>query len=154
MRPRYIASACLAGLPCRYDGKSKPHPLVQKLYAAGQVWPVCPEHLSGLPVPRPPAEAVQGRILLQTGQDVTEAFHQGAARALKSALASGCRKAILKARSPSCGVGEIYDGTFSGRTRSGDGVFTALLRQEGFEVQTEEDLEKARHPSCATPVRD
>lgn len=146
-RPRYVVSGCLAGLSCRYDGGSNPCPEVVKLVEAGLAVPVCPESLSGLPVPRPPCEQVQEapgedriRVLSRDGADVTAAFELGARRALDAALATGCRAAILKARSPSCGVGAVYDGTFSHRLRPGDGLWARLLREAGFSLRTEDDL--------------
>ena len=145
--PRYVVSGCLAGLACRYDGGSNPCPAVVKLVEAGLAVPICPESLSGLPVPRPPCEQVREapggdriRVLSRTGEDVTSAFERGARRALEKALASGCRKAILKARSPSCGVGEVYDGTFSHTLRPGDGLWARLLREAGFSLWAEDEL--------------
>lgn len=145
--PRYVVSGCLAGLSCRYDGGSNPCPEVVKLVEAGLAVPVCPESLSGLPVPRPPCEQVREapgkdriRVLSRSGEDVTAAFELGARRALDAALATGCRAAILKARSPSCGVGAVYDGTFSHRLRPGDGLWARRLREAGFSLWTEDDL--------------
>lgn len=140
MKQRYLASGCLVGLCCRYDGKSKPHPLLKAMYEAGEVQVICPESLSGLPVPRLPAEQKDGRVLLKSGEDVTEAFVRGAELAFLKARQSGLRKVVLKARSPSCGVGEVYDGSFTGHTMPGDGIFTAMLKEAGFEVCTEEDF--------------
>lgn len=146
-RPRYVVSGCLAGLCCRYDGGSNPSAQVVKLLEAGLAVPVCPESLSGLPVPRPPCEQVlcgpeqnEIRVLSRDGADVTAAFVLGAERALRAALATGCREAILKARSPSCGVGEVYDGSFSHRRRPGDGLWAQRLREAGFRLWTEDDL--------------
>lgn len=146
-RPRYVVSGCLAGCACRYDGGSNPCPQVVRLVAAGLAVPLCPESLSGLPVPRPPCEQCATgperddiRVLSRDGQDLTAAFARGAERALRAALAVGCREAILKSRSPSCGVGQVYDGTFSRSLRPGDGLWARLLRQAGFTLWTEEDL--------------
>lgn len=146
-RPRYVVSGCLAGLRCRYDGGSNPCAQVVKLVEAGLAVPVCPESLSGLAVPRPPCEQelrAPGqepvRVISRSGEDVTAAFELGARRALTAALASGCCEAILKARSPSCGVGEVYDGSFSHTLRPGDGLWARLLREAGFNLWTEERL--------------
>ena len=145
-RPRYVVSGCLAGLCCRYDGGSNPCPQVVRLVKAGLAVPVCPESLSGLPVPRPPCEQVREapgdriRVLSRSGEDVTAAFELGARRALEAALVVGCRAAILKARSPSCGVGAVYDGTFSHTLRLGDGLWARLLREAGFSLWTEDEL--------------
>ncbi len=140
-----LVSACLCGVHCRYDGKAKPDEEVIALLQAGQAIPVCPEQLGGLPVPRPPAEIIEGdgaavlngvaRVFNRLGQDVTEAFIAGAEETLLLARLSGAEKAILKANSPSCGAGVIYDGTFSGGTRAGDGVASALLKKNGIEVE-------------------
>ena len=145
--PRYVVSGCLAGLCCRYDGGSNPCPEVVQLVEAGLAVPVCPESLSGLPVPRPPCEQVlcgqdknEIRVLSRDGADVTHPFELGARRALEAALATGCRGAILKARSPSCGVGAVYDGSFSHTLRPGDGLWARLLREAGFRLWTEDAL--------------
>ena len=133
-----LVSACLAGEPCRYSGRDFPCPAVTVLVASGQALAVCPELLGGLPTPRPPAEIVAGRVVTVVGEDVTAAYQAGAQLALQLAWQAGCRTAILKARSPSCGCGQIYDGSFSGRLIVGYGVFAALLKMAGIMVQTEE----------------
>ena len=140
MKPQFLASACLAGLSCRFDGSARPHPVIVRLYKSGRVFPVCPESLSGLPVPRKPCEQYNGRIISADGSDVTEAFHRGAELAFARAMASGCRKAILKANSPSCGVGRIYDGSFTGTLVAGNGIFAARLLAAGFEICDESGI--------------
>jgi len=135
-----IVSACLAGLATRYDGKDGAHPEVLKLIARGLAIPVCPEQLGGLPTPRAGREIVGDRVVTKDGEDSTGAFTHGAEQALKLARLAGCTKAILKARSPSCGSGKVYDGTFSGVLVPGDGVFAAMLKAEGIQVISEEDL--------------
>jgi uncharacterized protein YbbK (DUF523 family) len=135
-----VVSACLAGLKCRYDGMEYSCVEVKKLVALGKAIPVCPELLGGLPVPRAPAEICNDRVMTADGNDVTVQFHEGAAIALKIALAVGCRSAILKARSPSCGSGRIYDGSFSGRVFQGDGIFAKMLKDAGIIVQTDEEV--------------
>ena len=134
-----LISACLLGFPCRYDGAGKADARLQALAKTRRLIPVCPEQLGGLPTPRPPAERVGERVLARDGTDVTPAFVRGAEETLRLARQLGCTTAILKARSPSCGSGQIYDGTFSGRLVSGSGVTAALLRQNGIAVRTEED---------------
>lgn len=133
-----IVSACLAGYRCRYDGKIYPDPGIVDLIRCGKAVPVCPEMLGGLPCPRVPAERMADgtRVLSREGTDVTEAFERGAAETLRIAQLYGCDRAILKARSPSCGKGLIYDGTFSGTLRQGDGVTTELLLQHGITVES------------------
>jgi len=149
METPLLVSACLLGLPCRYDGGSCPASVLQRLAAQGRAIPICPEVAGGLPAPRPPAEIRGGdggdvldrraRVVREDGTDVSEAFIAGARAALHLARRCGATRAVLKAHSPSCGVGLIYDGTFSGQLTGGDGVTAALLRREGIAVATEED---------------
>lgn len=141
---RILVSMCLLGVPCRYDGKSRPDAAVTALSAAHELVPVCPEQLGGLPTPRTPAEIREGRVIMRDGRDVSEAFARGAAEALRRALAEGCDAAILKARSPSCGAGMVYDGTFTGRRVPGEGVFARMVREAGLPVETEETYRKSR----------
>lgn len=145
-----LVSACLAGCECRYDGAANTSRKVSELVAEGRAIQVCPEEDGGLPTPRPPAEIVGGdghdvlagraQVVTVDGQDVTDIYLKGAQKALEAARAAGATKAILKSRSPSCGKGAIYDGTFSRTKTSGDGVTAALLSQNGIEVLTESDL--------------
>ena len=145
-----LISACLAGRACRFDGSSNQDALVSRLVAEGRAVLVCPEVDGGLGTPRPPAEIVGGdgsdvlagraRVVTQQALDVTDAYLEGARRALEACVRSGANAAILKARSPSCGIGSIYDGSFSRTLVAGDGVTAALLREHGIEVLTDEDL--------------
>ena len=132
-----IVSACLAGYRCRYDGEIKPDQKIVSLVKSGQAVPVCPEMAGGLPCPRIPSERTADgeRVLAKDGKDVTDAFLLGAEEALRIARLYGCTHAILKAKSPSCGCGEIYDGTFSGTLRKGNGVTAELLMQNGITVE-------------------
>lgn len=131
----FLVSACLAGCPCRYDGKANPREDIIALVKAGKALPLCPEQLGGLCTPRLPCERVEdGRVLCRDGSDKTENFRRGAEAVLALCQSYGIEKAILKARSPSCGVGVIYDGTFSGVLREGDGLCAQLLMQNGIEV--------------------
>lgn len=137
-----LVSACLLGLCTRYDGKAKAHEGVLRLAEQHTLVPVCPEQLGGLTTPRPPAERQKdGRIVNKKGQDVTAAFTLGARLALDIFTLTRCEAAILKARSPSCGLDEIYDGSFSGTLIKGSGVFAALCKEKGIRVCTEEDVE-------------
>lgn len=131
-----IVSACLAGYRCRYDGKIIPDEEIVALVKEGGAIPVCPEMMGGLPCPRVPAERTKDglRVVTREGKDVTEAFICGAFEALRMAKLYGCDRAILKAKSPSCGCGQIYDGTFSGTLRSGDGVTAELFKENGITV--------------------
>lgn len=137
-----LVSACLLGQPCRYDGQSKPCAAVQKLIRRHHLVPVCPEQLGGLSTPRPPAELRRGRVVTKDEMDVTDAYTRGAREALMLAQVFSCKHAILKARSPSCGCGEVYDGTFSGTLTPGNGVCAALLKSQGVEIYTEDEVEK------------
>lgn len=140
MKQPVLVSACLIGVCCRFDGDSKAHPAVVALAKTCHLVPVCPEQLGGLPTPRPRHEKREGSIVSEHGADATELFERGAEQALRIARLTGCRRAILKARSPSCGVGTIYDGTFSGKLVAGDGVLAGKLREDGIDVRTEEEV--------------
>ncbi|HYE01261.1 MAG TPA: DUF523 domain-containing protein [Alphaproteobacteria bacterium] len=150
---RILVSACLLGRPVRYDGRDAAanHPALRRWIEEGRVVPICPELAAGLPTPRPPAEiagadgaAVLGgsaRVRDATGADVTAEYRDGADRALALARAEGCRFALLKEGSPSCGSALIYDGSFEGRTRPGFGVTTAVLRRNGIRVFSEREID-------------
>ena len=137
---RLLVSACLLGLSCRYDGGCKPCPRVIALMEKHTLIPVCPEQLGGLPTPRPPAEIREGRVISRAGMDVTDAYRKGAEEALRLAQLYACDGAILKSRSPSCGKGQVYDGSFSGTLTLGDGVTARLLADHGLPVWTEGDF--------------
>lgn len=138
-----LVSHCLLGEPCRYDGASRLDRQVIELHRAGHnLIPVCPEVLGGLEVPRSPAELQpDGRVLTREGEDVTAAYRAGAERAVAIAREKGCTVAVLKARSPSCGCGEVYDGTFTRTLTPGWGVAARLLADAGIEVMDEEHLQ-------------
>lgn len=146
---KYIVSACLVGMECRYDGGHKENDCIKQLASSGRIIPVCPEQMGGLSIPRPPAEICGGtgadvlagraKVLDSKGKDVTDHFIKGAFQVLKLARTVNCKKAILKEKSPSCGTGKIYDGDFKGKLREGRGVTAALLAQEGIEVVSEND---------------
>lgn len=138
---RILISACLLGVCCRYDGASKPHPLTAALAERHTLVPVCPEQMGGLPTPRPPAERRDGRVVTQSG-DVTEQYRRGAEETLKLCQLLGCGAAVLKERSPSCGHGQVYDGTFSGTLTAGDGVTAELLSAHGIPVYGESQIEE------------
>ena len=136
---RILVSACLLGLRCRYDGASKPHPGVIALAERHELIPVCPEQLGGLPTPRSPAER-QGAFVRTREKDVTEQYCRGAEEALRLCKLLDCDAAVLKEKSPSCGCGQIYDGTFSGRLIPGMGVFAQALKEAGIRVIDADDL--------------
>ena len=139
---KILVSACLLGARCRYDGESKAHPEMETLAEQHILIPVCPEQLGGLPTPRPPAERKGERVVTQTGKDVTEQYRRGAEEALKLCKLLGCEAAVLKERSPSCGCGEIYDGTHSKALTAGDGVTAELLKMQGIPVYGESRFEE------------
>ena len=133
---KLLISACLLGENCKYDGGNNALP-PEKLAALRERFelvPVCPERLGGLPTPRVPSERRDGRVISRTGADVTDAFRRGAEETLRIARENGCRRALLKTNSPSCGSGTIYDGSFSGRLVPGDGVAAEHLKHENIEV--------------------
>lgn len=144
-----LVSACLAGVPSRFDGSGAKDDLVSRLVAEGRAVLVCPEVDGGLSTPRPPAEIVGGdghdvlagraRVLTKEGVDVTDAYVKGAHAALAAAERAGARVAVLKSRSPSCGLGRIYDGSHNRHLTAGDGVTVALLRSSGMTVFSDED---------------
>ena len=136
-----LVSRCLLGDPCRYDGASRPCPAVEALRGRYDLIPICPERDGGLPVPRVPCERRGERVVSKDGRDLTAPYRLGAERALERAKESGANVAVLKSNSPSCGVGRIYDGTFSGNLTDGDGVTAELLKAAGIELYTENDIE-------------
>jgi uncharacterized protein YbbK (DUF523 family) len=135
-----LCSACLLGIGCRYDGKNKENKKVIELAKEKILVPVCPEQLGGLPTPREPAEQKGNKVFTKSGKDVSKNFKKGAKEVLKLAKLFKIKEAILKQRSPSCGSGQIYDGTFSDKIKKGNGVTAALLKKNGIKVITEEDL--------------
>ncbi|MCI8329752.1 MAG: DUF523 domain-containing protein [Oscillibacter sp.] len=137
---KVVVSACLLGENCKYSGGNNLDPRVTEFLREHEAIPVCPEVLGGLPVPRVPAEIVDGVVMERDGARVDEAFRRGAAIALERAKQEGAGLAILQPRSPSCGAKQVYDGTFSGRKIAGMGVFARLLAENGFRILEPEDL--------------
>ena len=137
---KIMVSACLLGENCKYNGGNNYTPELVRLLEGHTVIPVCPEVLGGLPTPRVPAEIVNGKVMNRNGESVDEAFRKGAEKALETAKREKPDLIILQSRSPSCGVKEIYDGTFSGRKIPGQGVFAEQLTKAGFNVIDVEDL--------------
>lgn len=135
-----LVSACLLGVRCRYDGTGKLEDKIQELMKEHTLIPVCPEILGGLATPRDPAERVGDRVLTKHGADVTDNYQKGAEEALRLARLYECTCAILKERSPSCGCGRIYDGTFSRTLTEGDGITAQLLKAHGIQVKGESQL--------------
>ena len=137
---KIIVSACLLGENCKYSGGNNRNEKVLEYVKGHEVIPVCPEVMGGLSTPRSPAEIVRGVVTNRDGVNVDREFRCGAQHALEIAMRESVDLAILQSRSPSCGVHEIYDGTFSGTKIPGKGVFAGLLIQNGFSVLDQEDL--------------
>lgn len=135
-----LCSACLLGLNCRYDGQNMSNEKVLELAKKETLIPVCPEQLGGLSTPRVRAQLKNDRVITKDGIDVTDKYKYGAEQVLKLAKIFSIKEAILKQKSPSCGCGKIYDGTFSETIITGDGVTTKLLKDNGINVITEENL--------------
>jgi uncharacterized protein YbbK (DUF523 family) len=137
---RIIVSACLAGMETNYLGEAWPNAKVMKLVREGKAMPVCPEQLGGLSTPRTPAERIGNSIKTREGSDVTPQFKKGAEEVARLIKLTGAEVAILKSRSPSCGVGCTYDGSFSDTLVDRDGVTAEVLRKMGVKLLTEENL--------------
>ncbi len=141
---KYIVSACLVGINCKYDGKNNYSKKIEDLVYKGEAIPVCPEILGGLSTPRVPCEIIkkssETKVINADGVDQTSNFIKGAEATLKIALAVGADSAIFQKRSPSCGVYEIYDGTHSNVLIKGQGITSKLLKENGLKVITEDDL--------------
>ena len=131
-----LISACLLGVDCKYSGGNNALPAepLARLKERYRLIPVCPETAGGLPIPREPSERVPGKVIGRSGRDVTEEFNRGGDTALSLTERFGCKKALLKEHSPSCGSGSIYDGTFSNALIPGDGVAAEKLKAAGVEV--------------------
>ena len=148
-----LISACLAGENCRMDGSNNLVPALRALVEAGRAVVACPEVLGGLPTPRLASERLAGGAVVNcAGEDVSEAFALGAERAYQIFCQHGCSAAVLKARSPSCGKGCIYDGSFTHTRTEGNGVFAELLLSKGIPVLTEEEYPEAAVPERSVPA--
>ena len=135
-----LISACLLGVDCRYDGSGKAIPELKELMSKHTLIPVCPEQLGGLSTPRSPSEIKGDKVISKDLEDVTQEFTKGAKEALKLAKLYNCKYAILKERSPSCGSGKIYDGSFSKTLIDGDGFAAKLLKDNGVEIIGESEV--------------
>ncbi|MGH3652794.1 DUF523 domain-containing protein [Glutamicibacter sp.] len=139
-----LVSSCLAGIPCRYNGKAKTDPAIAEAVARGEAIAACAEELGELPTPRPPAEIVGGdgndvleghaAVIDINGEDISGQFVAGAQKVADIVQRRGITEAILQDRSPSCGCGTIYDGSHTGKLVAGDGVLAALLKRRGVNV--------------------
>ena len=139
---KILVSSCLLGTPCRYDAKSVPCDAVRNLSEKYELIPVCPEVLGGLSTPRAASEIIGDKVINKNGEDVTKEYLDGAKKALEIANENGCKIAILKEKSPSCGKGRIYDGSFSKTLTCGNGVTAELFLKKGIMVYTENETDK------------
>ena len=133
-KEKILISACLIGLNCKYNGGNNENSKLVELMKEKDLIPICPEQLGGLKTPRVSAERKQEKVITKEGVDVTKEYQKGAEEVLNLAKKLNIKKAILKSRSPSCGIDEIYDGTFSHTLIKRDGVAAELLKKNGIEV--------------------
>ena len=140
MKEKILVSACLLGIDCKYSGGNNLNEKVLEYIKDYEVIPVCPEIMGGLSTPRPPSERIGDKVLNNQGTNVTNEYTKGALETLKLAKLFNVKKALLKAKSPSCGKGKIYDGTFTSTLIEGNGVTVDLLESNGIEVILEQDL--------------
>lgn len=141
MKEKILVSACLLGINCKYNGGNNLKEKVLEYIKDKEVIPICPEILGGLSTPRFPSEIIGDKVINNQQTDVTSEYKKGAEEALKLAKLFNVKKALLKSKSPSCGCGKIYDGTFSGTLIDGDGITTKLFKENNIEVITEIDLD-------------
>ena len=139
-KEKVIVSACLLGINCKYNGENNKNDKVIKYLEDKEVIPICPEIYGGLPTPRNPAEQVGDKVITNKGIDVTDNYLKGAEETLKLAKHFNIKKAILKAKSPSCGVQNIYDGSFTKTLIKKDGIKTKLLKKKVKEIIKKMDI--------------
>ncbi|MBQ3575387.1 MAG: DUF523 domain-containing protein [Clostridia bacterium] len=135
-------SACLLGVNCRYTGDGKRLEGLERLMEVAEIIPVCPEVMGGLTTPRTPAERVGDKVIAKDGTDVTAQYHRGAQESLYLAHLFSAEYALMKERSPSCGYGVIYDGTFTGSFKPGNGTASELLSENGIKIYGESRFEE------------
>ena len=137
---KIMVSACLLGENCKYNGGNNYNPRIIEYIKNHEVIPICPECLGGLPVPRCPSDIVNGTVMMKNGRDVDKEFHEGASIALKKAIDEKVDCIILQSRSPSCGIKEIYDGSFTGTKIKGMGIFARMAKDAGFLLIDKEEI--------------
>ena len=139
-KEKILVSACLSGVNCKYNGKNNENEKIIELIKNKDVILVCPEQLGGLKTPRSPAEIKNNKVINKENIDVTEEYNKGAQEVLELAKKFNIKTAILKSKSPSCGKGKIYDGTFSGNLINGNGITTELLEKNNIKVISSDEL--------------
>ena len=139
---KIIVSACLAGDNCKYNGGNNFNQKMMDLIQSHEMIKVCPEVLGGLPIPRPSAEIVDGQVMNTEGRNITKEFSLGAQKAFEIVKNENPDLIILQSRSPSCGIKQIYDGTFSGKKIHGHGLFAELCIKAGYKVLDIEDIDE------------
>lgn len=135
-----LVSACLLGENCKYNGGNNASPAILEFLKDKQVIPICPELLAGMPSPRPPVEIKDARVIRKNGEDVTDAYCSGVQKAMQRAAQQPIDLVILKSRSPTCGVGQRYDGTFTNTLVQQSGLFAEALLQAGYPVKSSDDF--------------
>lgn len=138
---KILVSACLLGIDCKYNGKNNKNEKVIQLLKDHDLIPVCPEIMGGLQTPRTPSEIQEDQVITKDGRNVTKQYQKGAEETLKIAKLYNCKNAILKEKSPSCGCGKIYDGTFTGTLIDGDGITARFLKEHGVKITGETTLD-------------
>ena len=141
-KEKILISACLLGIPCRYDGRDNKIESLNLLQQQFDFVPICPEQLGGLSTPRCPCEIQGNKVMSKEVKDCTREYQEGSEKRLKLAKQWNIKTALLKAKSPSCGFGQIYDGSFSKKLITGNGLTAALLEKEGIRIFCETELDK------------
>lgn len=144
---KVLISACLLGRNCKYNGGNNDNEQVAAFIEGKEVIEICPELLAGLGVPRTPIEIVNGVLMDEDGRNVDEILRAGVQMALEQIKGEDIQCAILQSRSPTCGVNQVYDGSFSGKLISGSGVFAQALKEAGYRVLDAEDIYELQHPA-------
>ena len=144
MKEKILVSACLIGESCKYNGGNNYNEDVLSYISDKEVYLICPEVMGGLEIPRIPCEIVNTKVINANGEDKTQEYKKGASIALEIAKKHQIKKAILKAKSPSCGKNKIYDGSFSHTLTNGDGITASLLEKNGIEILDENDIKRLK----------
>lgn len=139
---KILVSACLLGENCKYNGGNNYSPAVAEFIKDKEILPVCPEMMAGMGCPRTPIEIVDGVLMDRDGNNVDAAMREAVAKAMKLIRKEDIQCAVLQSRSPTCGVNQVYDGSFSGKLIEGSGVLAQALKAAGYQVIDAEDVEK------------